>query len=73
MLVMAAPAAAEAQFTYTSDGSGLILTGYTGSGGLVVIPSASGGQPVNSIGQGAFSNCTSLISVTIPDTVTTIG
>ena len=73
MLLFAAPPVAEAQFTYTTDGSGLSLTGYTGSGGLVVIPSASGGQRVNSIGQGAFSNCTSLISVKIPDTVTTIG
>jgi hypothetical protein len=73
VVLLAAPAAAQAQFAYTTDGSGLTITGYTGPGGSVVIPSGFGSQQVNGIGQDAFSNCTSLISVTIPDTVTSIG
>jgi hypothetical protein len=39
----------------------------------VVIPAATNGYPVTSIGDGAFYNCTSLTSVTIPNSVTNIG
>ena len=40
--------------------------------GAVTIPSALGGKPVTSIGYGAFSDCDSLTSVTIPVGVTSI-
>ncbi len=42
------------------------ITGYTGSGGVVSIPSTLAGKTVTSIGQSAFQSCTSLTSVTIP-------
>ena len=49
------------------------ITGYTGSASAVTIPRTIGGYPVIMIGDFAFSGCTSLTSVTIPNGVTTIG
>ena len=66
-------AAAQAQFTYTTDGRTVTITGYTGSGGAVTIPHRVYGLPVTSIGDGAFDDCTGLTSVTIPHGVTSIG
>ena len=48
------------------------ITGYTGSATDVTIPSVIDGYTVTSIGGGAFSNCSSLTSVTIPNSVTRI-
>ena len=48
------------------------ITGYIGSGGAVTIPSTINGKPVINIGESAFQSCTSLTSVTIPDSVTSI-
>ena len=60
-------------YTYTINNNGTItITGYTGSGGAVTIPSTTFGLPVTSIGTWAFAH-TSLTSVTIPDSVTSIG
>jgi hypothetical protein len=68
------PAAAHAQFFFTtnSDGS-LNISGYTGSGGAVTIPNTTYGLPVTSIGDYAFEFLTSLTSVTIGTNVTSIG
>ena len=41
--------------------------------GAIAIPATLGGKPVTSIGDGAFSSCTKLTGVTIPDGVTNIG
>ena len=68
VMLLAAPAAMQAQYEYTtnSDGISLTITGYTGSGGVVTIPTNIHGLAVTSIGTGALSSLTNLTSVTIP-------
>jgi len=60
-------------FTYSTNGSAVTITGYTGSGGEVVVPDTIEGLPVVSLGDSAFSRCAALTAVTIPNTVTNIG
>jgi hypothetical protein len=73
MLPAVAFGAQTSDFEYQQDGDAISITGYTGSGGAVSIPSAINGLPVTSIRDVAFYYCTSLTSVTIPDSVTSIG
>jgi hypothetical protein len=67
------PVVAQAQFTFVTNSGAITITGYTGSGGAVVIPDTTNGLPVNAVGNGAFYQCTNLTSVTIPGSVTSIG
>ena len=60
-------------FQYTTDETGTTITGYTGQGGTVEIPSILGGKPVVAIGDNAFNGNETITSVTMPDSVTTIG
>lgn len=48
------------------------ITGYTGTGGVVDIPSTIGGVPVAVVGAGAFQNNSTITSLVIPDSVTLI-
>ncbi len=88
LLLLALPAMVQAQFNYNTTTNGTItITGYFGPGGAVTvpdrIPDTTNGLPVTSIDGyldvyngdwlGAFENCASLISVTIPASVTFIG
>ncbi len=73
LLLLALPGAVRAQFSCTTNNGTLTITGYTGPGGAVTIPSTINGLPVTSIGADAFWFCTSLTSVTIPSSVATIG
>ena len=56
------------QFQYSISGDSVTITKYTGSASAVTIP-----RGVTSIGNGAFSYCSTLTSVTIPNSVTSIG
>ena len=60
------------EYKLLKDGSAMI-TKYNGKESKVSIPSKLGGKTVSSIGHIAFSFCTTITSVTIPDSVTEIG
>ena len=59
--------------TVTNADDTIAITGYTGSGGDVVIPATITGLPVTSIGSLAFWANSTLTNVTLPDSVTIIG
>src|SRR5665647_1020082 len=73
LLLLALPAVVQAQFTFTTNNGAITITGYNGTGGVVVIPSATNGYPVTSIGDTAFSNKVNVTIVIIPNSVTNIG
>jgi hypothetical protein len=72
LALLMTPAVAPAQFTFVTNNGAITITGYTGPGGNVIIPSTTNGFPVTSIENWAFFG-TSLTSVTIPNSVTNIG
>jgi hypothetical protein len=59
-------------FTYTNINGAITITGYTGPGGAVTIPTTIDFLPVASVGDHAFAWAQTLMSVTIPNSVTNI-
>mgnify|MGYP002624586606 FL=1 len=53
--------------------SGYVITGYSGTGGAITIPSTINSVAVTEIGDFAFYGNTAITSVTIPPSVTLIG
>ena len=64
---------ASTDFIYTTNNGAITITGYTGPGGSVLIPSTIDDLTVTSIGASAFYDSALLLSVTIPDSVTNIA
>jgi len=60
------------EYAYTFEFGQVTITGYSGSGGEVEVPSSIGGCPVIGLYH-AFEGCTTITSVTIPYGVVTIG
>ena len=61
------------QYSVISNGTAVEITGFNGTGTSLVIPSVIAGEPVTSIGERAFCNCTALSAVTIPNSIIKIG
>ncbi len=59
-------------YQYTESGGTITITGYTGAGGVVTIPSVIEDMPVVRIGEAAFYDCPGLIRIIIPGSVTFI-
>ena len=72
LLLLMLPAVVQAQFQFVTNNGTIIITGYTGSGYAVTIPSTINGLPVSSIGDEAFFYAP-LTRVTIPNSVISIG
>ncbi len=51
----------------------VVITGYSGKEKNIKIPRGTDGEKVIAIGNSAFSGCSSLTSIDIPDSVTSIG
>ncbi len=65
---------AESQFSAKANDDGTItIEYYTGYGGEVTVPSEINGKKVTCIKYEAFQNHKNLISVSLPDSVTSIG
>ena len=65
---------AAGDFTYSVNSDGTVtLTGYTGSGGMVVIPANLDGMAVTAIGDNAFDGIQTITSIIIPEGIKTIG
>src|SRR5215831_6696872 len=64
---------AQAQWSYQTQDGTVIITGYTGPGGSISVPSTIEGLPVTTIGDNAFWADNNLTSITLPEGITTIG
>ena len=70
--ILTAQAASSNGFEYTTQNGEVTITGYYGMGVDITIPDKINNLPVTSIGSYAFQR-TNLVSVHIPDSVTSIG
>jgi hypothetical protein len=71
LLVLTA-SAARAQFTCVTNDGAITITGFSGAGGAVIIPTYFNTLQVTGIGLNAFAGISTLTSVTIPSSVTSI-
>ena len=71
--VLPSQALQSGDFTYTATATEVTISGYTGAGGVVTIPSSIARLPVTIVGDQAFYQYSGLTSVMIPDSVYNIG
>jgi hypothetical protein len=62
----------EGYFEYKKDNGSIVITGYFGNESEVTVPSMIAGNPVSTIGKGAFTSSGSITKINLPDTVTAI-
>ena len=55
------------------QGDTYTITGYQGTVDVLTIPSKHQGVSVTAIGDAAFKDCQTLVEVSLPDTIETIG
>ena len=60
-------------FSHTEDGEGLILVKAAADLEHAAVPALYGEKPVVEVAAWAFSDCRGLVSVTLPETVTSVG
>lgn len=68
-----ADAASENGYEYSVDGTDATITGYTGPGGDITIPSTLGGNAVVEIIWGVFADNDAITSVSIPSSIKELG
>ena len=67
------PVQIKLQLEYEVRNGKTVITGYSGNGNYLYIPSSLGGHEVVAIADGAFKNCTTLESITCYADIVTIG
>ncbi len=72
-LLLALASQTQAQLVCATNNGAITITGYSGAGGDVNIPSSIGGLPVLAIGEWAFARSVTVTNLTIPEGVTSIG
>lgn len=73
LMLLALPAAVQAQFNYTTNNNTITISQYTGAGGNVIIPDFINGLKVATVGSAAFFQIAGLTAVTFGTNVTTIA
>ncbi|HOY79700.1 MAG TPA: leucine-rich repeat domain-containing protein [Hyphomonadaceae bacterium] len=67
------PGLASGQFQLATNNGTITIVRYIGAGGAVSIPASTNGMPVTAIADQAFRDIKTITSVTIPDSVLSIG
>ena len=65
--------ATSGDFEYSENGAYATITGYTGDAAQVIVPAELDGLAVREIGRGAFRDNASVVSIVLPETLTSIG
>ena len=61
-------------FSYETDNNSVTITGLTDNTvESILIPETINSEPVTKIGDFAFSNCTNLKNISMPETITSVG
>lgn len=73
VFAFALPGALQAQLVFVTNGGAINISGWTGTNTAVMIPASTNGMPVTRVLANAFQNLPTLLSVTVPASVTNYG